>query len=100
MLYKLMRSNISDRFLLEVTEDFLQFGLQLFLKITLMNFIDEELLNIKLDVFRDVQIIKWSIRFDRPDFNKLQDLLWIEEKRDFRARCFSFAACSSTHIFN
>src|SRR3954467_13603363 len=100
MLDKLLRSNISYRFLLEVTEDFLQFGLQLFLKITLMNLIDEELLNIELDVFRDVQIIKRSIRLDRPNLNVLQDLLGIEEKRDFRTRCFSFASCCSMHIFN
>src|SRR4051812_47730495 len=100
MLYKLLRSNISYWFLLEVTEDFLQFSIQLFLKITLMNLVDEELLNIELDVFRDVQIIKRSIRLDRPNLNILQDLLGIEEKRDFRTRCFSFAAGGSTHIFN
>jgi hypothetical protein len=83
MLYKLLRSNISDRFLFEVTEDFLQFGLQLFLKISLMNLIYEELLNIEFDVFRDVQIIKRSVRLNRPNFNVLQDLLGIKEKRDF-----------------
>src|SRR3954463_7105016 len=98
MLNKFLRSNLSYRSLLEVTEDFLQFGLQLFLKITLMNLINEELLDIELDVFRDVQIIKRSIRLHRPNLNILQDLFGIEEKRDFRTRCFSFAACSSTHI--
>src|SRR4051812_7788512 len=100
MIKKFLRSNLSYWFLLEVTEDFLQLSLQLFLKITLMNLVDEELLNIELDVFRDVQIIKRSIRLDRPNLNKLQDLLWIEEKRDFRTRCFSFAARSSSHILN
>src|ERR1041385_593577 len=100
MLYELLRSNISDKFLFEVTEDFLQFSLQLFLKITLMDLIDEELLNIELHVFRYVQIIKRSIRLDRPDFNVFQDLLGIKEKRDFRTRCFSFASGCSTHIFN
>src|SRR3954471_12401995 len=83
MLDKFLRSNFSYQSLLEVTEDFLQFGLQLFLKITLMNLIDEELLNIELDVFRDVQIIKRSVRLDIPNFNVLQDLLGIKEKRDF-----------------
>src|SRR3954465_15435958 len=100
MIKKFLRSNRSYWFLLEVTEDFLQFSLQLFLQITLMNLVDEELLNVELDVFRDVQIIKRSIRLDRPNLNVLQDLLGIEEKRDFRTRCFSFATCSSTHIFN
>src|ERR1041385_3265590 len=82
MLNKLLRSNICDRFLFEVTKDFLQFGLQLFLKITLMNLIYEELLNVELDVFRDVQISKWNVRLDRPNVNVLQDLLGIKEKRD------------------
>src|SRR3954469_25131046 len=100
MIKKFLRSNLSYWFLLEVTEDFIQFSLQLFLKVALMNLVDEELLNIELDVFRDVQIIKRSIRLDRPNLNKLQDLLGIEEKQDFRTRCFSFAAGSSTHIFN
>src|ERR1041385_9397876 len=100
MLNKLLRSNICDRFVFEVIKDFLQFGLQLFLKITLMNLIYEELLNIELDVFRDVQVIKRSIRLDRPNFNVLQNLLGIKEKRDFRTRCFSFASGCSTHIFN
>src|SRR3954469_8536287 len=90
MLNKFLRSNLSYRSLLEVTEDFLQFGLQLFLKISLMNLINEELLDIELDVFRDVQIIKRSIRLHRPNLNILQDLLGIEEKQDFRTRCFSF----------
>src|SRR3954462_12961320 len=100
MLDKFLRSFLSYRSLLEVTEDFLQCGLQLFLRITLMNLIDEELLNIELDVFRDVQIIKRSIRLDRPNLNVLQDLLGIKEKRDCRTRCFSFASGCSTHIFN
>ena len=63
MLNKLLRSNICDRFLFEVTN--ICGSLQLFLKMTLMNLIDEELLNIEFDVFRDVQVIKRSIRLDR-----------------------------------
>src|SRR4051812_33865722 len=65
-----------------------------------MNLIDEELLYIELDVFRDVKIIKRSIMLDRPDFDVFQDLLGIKEKWDFRPSFFSFASSCSTHIFN
>src|SRR3954466_6404945 len=76
---KLLRCDISDGLLFEVTMDFLQLSVQLLLHVTVMNLVDVELLNIEFDILRNIQVIKWSIRLNRPDINIFQDFLRIKK---------------------
>ena len=78
ILKEFLRSEISDILLLEVTVKLSQLAFQVLFKILMMELTDENLLKRPLDIFRNVKIIKWSLRIDHPDVNEFQDLLGIK----------------------